>query len=406
MVQRAHKFLCERQRQHGVTQQAEARRGRCHETRAFAGLVHNLAGRCHALVRIAVQQRQRCLALHHGGQLPGQVLRVLEGRVGTAHPKNRQQVGGVTGKQHSPVAVMGQRQGAGRIHAGPVQLPRQPAMANPFQLGVDATPQRLGPQGFFGGFACTQLVIDTPHVKRLAVHQHRVVRVPGRVKKSQALSGQRQLDADVGNHKTAFVAAAFQLQIQAAADEGAGPVAGHHVERMLGVGAAGGVHVKPGGFAFCRAIHRPCTHAHHLVAPAHFNQGLPGHLLQQGLFHILLLQVVERRKTVLRAVRVLHTEHPLPPVKRIAKTPGQAVAGDSLAGPGLLQNLQRTAREHHGAAAFTHLAFSRQHHAGHPCLGQQQGGGQTDWPGPHHDHRQHPIDRWNSRRRVHLVVKI
>ena len=170
MVQRAHKFLCERQRQHGVTQQAEARRGWRHETRAFAGLVHNLAGRCHALVRIAVQQRQRCLALHHGGQLPGQVLRVLEGRVGTAHPKNRQQVRGVTGKQYSPVAVVGQCQGAGRIHAGPVQLPGQPTMANPFQLGIDAALQRLGPQGFFGGFACTQLVIYTPHVKRLAVH--------------------------------------------------------------------------------------------------------------------------------------------------------------------------------------------------------------------------------------------
>jgi hypothetical protein len=60
---------------------------------------------------------------------------------------------------------------------------------------------------------------------RLAVHQDGVAGVPVGVEEGQALGGQRQVDADVGDDEAAFVGRALELQPQLAADAGAPPSA-------------------------------------------------------------------------------------------------------------------------------------------------------------------------------------
>ena len=78
-------------------------------------------------------------------------------------------------------------------------------MADHGQLGVDAGFERLWRQGLLGRFVLGQLVVHAPDAQGLAVQQHGVAGIPFGVKKGQALGGQRQVDADVGNDKTAFI---------------------------------------------------------------------------------------------------------------------------------------------------------------------------------------------------------
>ena len=268
----------------------------------------------------------------------------------------------VAGEHDAAMAVVGQGERAGRINARPVQLPRHAAVANHLKLGVDAQAQRLGLQRLLGRFVGRQLVVNTPHVQRLAVHQDGVAGVPRWVEKRQALGGQGQLDADVCNHKTALVGAAFELQVKRAAQGGARAVTGHHKLCALHIAAVGRVNFKGGGIgeiASRSATHRACCailkHPAGFVPPANLQQWLVRGLLQQGQFDKLLLQIGQRREAVMRALVGFHAKHALAPVKRIAATPRQADFFKHAMRACLLQDLQRAPCEGNGAAAKTHL---------------------------------------------------
>ena len=218
VVERTHKCLGQRQRQHRVTQKPEASAGRCHETGALARFFNDFAGRAHALGTVIGQQLLAAQTLDHKGQVPAQRLRILEAGVGAPHAKDREQMRCIPGKQHTAMPIVRQRQRAGGVHRTPIHFPRRPSVANHGQLGVDTGLQRAGLECIFGGFAWWQLVVHTPDTMRLSVHQDGIARVPLRVKVGQPLSWQGQVDPDVGNHKKALVRGAFHLQIHRSAN--------------------------------------------------------------------------------------------------------------------------------------------------------------------------------------------
>ena len=399
VVQRPHKRLGERERQHRVAQQPKAPGGRRHETGAFARLVDDFAGRCHAFLAVGGQQALGRGAVDHKGQPPGQGLRVLKPGVGPAHAKNGQQVGRIAHKQHAAAAVIGQGEGAGRVHRAPVHLPRRARMAYCRQLRVDALGHRFGGQRLFGCFVGRQLVVNAPDAVGLAVHQHGVAGVPGGVEKRQPFGGQGQVNADVGNHKLAFVRTALQLQRQQAADAGACTVCRHQPAGGQGVGACGGVHRQRGAAG-------GLGHAGHAVAPAQFDQRLGVDRVHQVFLQVLLLQVDHGEKAVVRVVRRFHAEHALAPVKRVAKAPGQPVLRHPVGHTHLLQDFHGPAGEHNGPAAFRHLALALQHHAAHAVARQLQRRHQANGPGPGNHHGGGGVgvaSRWGQPGVKHLV---
>ena len=103
MVERAHKVLREREREHRIAQQPEATGGRRHEAGALACFVDDLARRAHAFGAVVGHQARACQPLQGVGQVPAQRLRVLERGVGPAHAKDGQQVRGVAGEHHTAV---------------------------------------------------------------------------------------------------------------------------------------------------------------------------------------------------------------------------------------------------------------------------------------------------------------
>ena len=219
MVERAHKGFGERERQDSVAQQTKAAGGRGHEAGAFARFFDDFSGRAHALGAVVGQQSRRGLTPAHQPQPPGQGLRVLEARVGPSNTKDGQQMGGVAHEQGAPHQVVGQGERTGRIHRAPVHLPGLVGVADHGQLRIDAGFERFGRQGLLGRFALGQLVVHAPDAQGLPVQEHGVATVPFGVKKGQALGGQRQVNADVGDDKSAFVRRAFELEVQQAADQ-------------------------------------------------------------------------------------------------------------------------------------------------------------------------------------------
>ena len=348
MVQRTHEIDCQRHRQHGVTQQAEATAGRRHEARALAGFVDDLARGADALGAVVGQQLLAGQALDHVGQVPAQRLRVLEAGVGAAHAEDRQQVGGVAGEDDVAMHIIGQRQRACGVDRAPVHFPRHAGVADHGQLGVDALGQGIDMQCLLGRFARGQLVVQAPDAVRFAVHQDRVARVPFGVEEGQALGRQRQVDLDVGDDEEALVGGAFHPQAHVVTDAGT---------------AAGGIH-QPVGFELVLAFGRVdgdvdvavlLRHGRDLVAPAEIDQRIRLAGIVQILFHVLLLHVDHRVETVIRILHAFHAEHALATVVGVAVQPRQAAFGHAVSHANLLQDFHRAAREHDGAAALREL---------------------------------------------------
>ena len=215
------------QRQHRFAQHVEAARRRRHELGAAPRALGIDVEGLHALGAVAVEQRLGT-ALHHGGQLPGQVVGVVQAGVQTAHAEDRHRMRGIAGKEHAAVAVALQRHRAGAVDRGPGRLPRQVAFADGVQVALHEGAHVLRLHRLFGAVAVAQLPVDAPQVVGLAVHQHRGAAVPGRVEPGAALGRVRAGQGDVDDDVAAGVGRAFQRQAQRVAHEALAAVAGHH----------------------------------------------------------------------------------------------------------------------------------------------------------------------------------
>ena len=116
--------------------------------------------------------------MHHACQFPRQIHCVLEACVGTAHAENRQQMGGIACKNNAAMHIVGQGQGASGIHCAPVHFPFQIAKTDHVQLVLHGFAQVFRFQRFFWGDIGRQLVIKTPNVIGLTVHQNGVAWIP------------------------------------------------------------------------------------------------------------------------------------------------------------------------------------------------------------------------------------
>ncbi len=163
-----------------------------------AGRVQDvLVGRELALAGVGVEQPVRRAALQHQPQLPGQVVRVLHAGVGAARAERRDAMGAVAREQHAAVAERRHAQAGEGVDADPFQL----------ELGVLAE-QRLHARDDALGLALghrvgvpAELEVDAPDPVGLAVQQHGLVRVEGRVEPEPALGGEVGLHAHVGDQE-------------------------------------------------------------------------------------------------------------------------------------------------------------------------------------------------------------
>ena len=197
------------------------------------------------------------------------------------------------------------------------------------------------------------------------MHQNGVARVPDRIEEGQSFGRQGQIDADVGDHKEAFIRGAFHGQVHGRPNTGAATISGNQPVGIQGVGTFRGI-----DFDAREAV--LLGYSVYLVAPAKINQEVGGTGVQQVFLQVLLLQVDHGIEAVVVVVRRLHAEHPFATVVGIAKAPGQSVGANALGHTHLLQNFHGAAREDNRPAALRDLQLGRQHNAAHAQSGQLQ----------------------------------
>ena len=213
---------------------------------------------------------------------------------------------------------------------------------------------------------------------RLAVHEDGVARVPCGIEECKTLGGQRQVDADIGDHEAAFVGSAFHQQIHGRANPRARAVAGHQPVRPQLVAAFRGVHLHPCLLALLLDLV-------HTVTPAQLDQRVGLHCIDQVFLQVLLLQIDHGKEAVVVGTRVFHAKHTLTAVDAVAVAPGQSGLRHALGHAHLLQDFHGAAREHNGAAAFGHLQLGLEHHAALTVASNLQRRGQTHGAGADDD---------------------
>ena len=257
-------------------------------------------------------------------------------------------------KDHAAMHIVRQGQRAGRVDRTPVHLPGCAAKADHLQLRINTRLERLGLERIFRVFARRQLVVHTPDAMRLPVHEDGVAGVPGRIEKGQSLRGQRQVDADIGNHKTAFVRSAFHLQIHGRANARACAIAGNQPVGLQLVYAFRRIYLNESLLTFLRTLLLNLVDA---VAPTQIDQRVSLSDIDQIFLQILLLQIDHGEEAVIVSAGVFHAEHALAAINTVTKAPRQARLRHAMGHAHLLQNFHGAARKHNGATAFGDLQF-------------------------------------------------
>ena len=252
----AREFMVACQVEHGVAEQAaDLALGR-DEVGGARGVADVLVGRVFALGAVGGDQRGIGLAAQHAVQLPGQVLGILHAAVGAACAKRRDAVGAVARKDHAAMDEAVHAQAGEGVDAGPFQLEGR-VLA---QQGADAGNDVLGLFLFLGIGVPAQLEVDAPDIVGLAVQQHALARVEGRVEPEPALGGEFGMHLHVGDQEAVAEDAAMAFLAQQAAQRRARAVAGQDPLRIDAVAAVGRLHGQQGalGLRFeCRDLAVP-----------------------------------------------------------------------------------------------------------------------------------------------------
>ncbi len=142
-----------------------------------------------------------------------------------------------------------------------------------------------------------KLEIDAPHIVRLAMQQHRLIRMKRRIEPEPALDGKVRFHLDVGDQEAVIERAAVGVEPHQFANRTVRAVRRHHItaaqrifpvrrfdrKRDVGVLAAG-----------CAIL----LQTHHLALPANLEIRQFARSLQQIAFHVVLLKIDESRPVV------------------------------------------------------------------------------------------------------------
>ena len=175
-----------------------------------------------------MQQMARGQAALHEGQLPGQVVGILQRRVHAAHTEDRHQMRGIASEQHLAMQVGRQGHGAGAVQRHPDRLPRA-VYAQHVEL-----PLYGGEHRFFAhclGFVLVgpELIVKAQHAIGLFVHQHGALGIGGRAEPAMAPGIQAAgVDANIDDDVAPGVALAFHAQVKQPAQRALSAIAGHH----------------------------------------------------------------------------------------------------------------------------------------------------------------------------------
>ncbi|MCY1530736.1 hypothetical protein D9M68_659380 [compost metagenome] len=316
------------------------------------------------------------------GQLPAQVVGVLDAAVAAARAEGRDQVGRIAREQHAAMAQAVQA----FMAVGPDAVPGDVELHALAQQVPDALAHaRVG--GRFGGvFVGTQLEVQPPGVVGHLVAPDRAAVVAARVQPGPALfrpGGVAQHDVDDDPAVLGLVIYA-RAQAQHGAHRAFGAVAGDHPLRLAGIGAVGRFHLQS------RRAFGLRLDAGDAVQPAQLGQRLAHQRIHQEGFQVVLLQVDEAVVPHVGLVLQREGRHRLVAAQHAAHVPAYALA-DHLAGHAeAVEDVQRALCPDHaarGQAAHADGVVVVQHDHGNAAPHQVQRQRQAGQSGPHDGHR-------------------
>jgi hypothetical protein len=331
------------------------------------------------LVRVAVEQRFRRLAPRHHGQLPAEVVRIVDPGVQPAHAEDWHQVRGVAGEQHPAVPVAVEGEAVGAVQRLPHHAPRG-AHAHHVELRLQPRRDGLVAQRGLGVLVVAELVVDAPDVVRLNVQNHGGARVGRRVEPDVPLHRPvGALHLDVGDEVAAFVRRAAQRQAHQLAHRRAAAVGRDDpIRPQLAAAARPRYGEEDAVPVLLRAGDAPVPEdltARRLERP------------EQEPLRVELLDVDEGRVAVVGRARHLQPEHEPVAVEGAPAGPGQGLGREGGPGAQAVEDFLAAARDADGAAAPSDLGLGFQHHRPQPVARQFDRRDQPHRPGAHHRDR-------------------
>ncbi|KAI1690661.1 hypothetical protein Ddc_24800 [Ditylenchus destructor] len=339
-----------------------------------------------ALARIAVEQRLRRSTLNDRGQLPHQVVGVLDAAVGAARAKRRDAVGRVAREQHAAVAEAVLRMQAkvytlAQTSSMSGTAPSPPAAIEALaHQRAHARQDALGLLLQLGIGVPAELEVDAPHAVGLAMQQHALAGVKGRVEPEPALGGEGRAHAHVGDEEAVLEAAAVALLADQLAQQGARAVAG---DDMIGAQRVGAV----GRFDLERDMIAALVEADDAVMPAQVDQRQLERALDQEALDVVLLQIHEGRTLMAGLAEQVELVDLLVAEEDAAHAPGHALVDDALAAAQPVEDLQRPLGEAQRARSHREPAVVVQQHDGHALQREVDGGAQSHRARADDDHR-------------------
>ena len=275
--QRAGEGMVTGQRQHCVAEVQRVPGFRRNEVGRPRRVHDVLVGGEDTLLGIAVEQAVRRLAVKDQLELPAQVVAVLDSRVGAARADEKDQA----------VAEL--------LHAAALEG----VDAYPFKIEFAAATEH-GPDPGNDLFRLllllrvrlpAELEIDAVDVVGLAVQEHRLPRMEGRIEPEPALGGKFGLHHHVGDQETVGKDPAFAVQVHHAPDRAARAVGDDQPVGSERVGAIRRFDLE------CRSVFRQ-RNRNHLVPEAQIEIGQFAGAPDQEFLEVVLLQVDHSRTLV------------------------------------------------------------------------------------------------------------
>src|SRR6218665_3563456 len=328
----------------------------------------------YALRAVAVQQSLRAEPFHHSGQLPYQVVRIVKARVEPSYSEDGHGVGGIAGKEDAAVAVSIQRHRSRAVERCPHRSPWQVALTYRVQMRLHELSDLLWLKHLRSVQARSQLVVNTPYVVGLPVHQNGSSTGPWRVKPCTALCRLVAGKFDVHDRIAPLVTDSLEFETEAGTDKALTDVACDDPIRLCLVVAKGILDTQLHPIAAWAALH-------HFACPANLDH--PGGTrvgivngVEQVLLNVVLLQIYHLG--VLFACSGGHVENQplLHAVEAAPAGPRQALAQERRHSTQPLQYFKATPRNAGGPASFAHRVVRFHHHAANAPVRQAECGGQ------------------------------
>ncbi|GAB1458460.1 hypothetical protein MASR2M50_02340 [Thauera sp.] len=278
------------------------------------------------------------------------------------------------------------------VHADPLEL----ELALIADHRLDARDHVLGLLLLLRVGLPAELEVDAEDVVGLAVQQHRLVGVEGRVEPEPALGGEVRLHDHVGDQEAVHEDLAVDVQPEHGADRAARTVGDHQPVGRERVGAVGRLHaqarlVLAGG------------DRDHVVLEAHLEVRELARALHKVVLEVVLLQVDHARSVMVGLGAEVEVEHLVLTEEGAADVPRHALPHHLLAAAEAVEHLERALGVAHAARADRHgvVVVEQQHRP--PLAGEVDRGAQADRAGTDDHHRVVPVTPFGELGRTNVV---